>query len=225
MGTENMGKDENEEFDKNDPELGRELSPEEMVEFFSTKGSIPKAFYPSGSDAPFTNCSKCHRELSKDVSYSITKHFDKMQGGSLNGQSYFEFALCNTCYEDLGITISKESLKGLEDFFGELIETELFDATFSMFPDEDDIEQHLGHCMVTCDAIDPAGTYSISGRFVGNQLILSADSPHAISEAGGEAYSKVLSKSTKEEFDKILDIIDIPPSLYETMKAHSFALV
>lgn len=189
--------------------MGRELTPEEIVELFATKVPIPAQFFNEETNAPYSHCTKCHIEFSEKTGYSILKHFEPGPGQQ-QSVLYFAYAVCTDCYEKLGIKVSDESNRRLEEFGEEFSETEEFLETFSMFPEEEDIPTMLNTCVITCQKIDPAKPYTRQAMFVGKQMILSGASPFTISEKGAEMLSNCLSVETKDEFEKVYDLIDLP---------------
>ncbi len=190
----------------------RPLSDDEMADFFSgfiELIDIPEALYSAETEEPFRNCIKCKCDLFDDVEYSISKHFEEGVDGK--AQIFLEYALCKKCHEGLGIKTSEESLKNIEALYDEVLGKELHNSTFSIFPEEEDLPEYLDHCYITCQKIDKTKAYSVIGQFKGDKLMM--PSVMSFSVEARMKIAEVLSQETKEEMDKMYDIIDLPPSV------------
>ncbi|MCB0734872.1 MAG: hypothetical protein KDC76_09835 [Bacteroidetes bacterium] len=212
-----MEENENEQ-ENQDTRGGREISLDEFFELLTEYTDVPPPFYETESGEPYQTCSKCGCALNGEVEYFVEKHFAGNRTGEVSDKPYFEYALCKSCILGLGIEISEESRTKIRLLIEEVVNTDLFEKTFSMFPGQEDVKTQTTTCFLTCEPIDVSKEYTLYGHFKGDKMVLSSESPRVIGAKGLEMFQQVLSKSTKDEMNKIFDIIDFPPELMEELK-------
>ncbi len=172
-------------------------------------GPIAKAFYPFDSEEPFTTCTMCQKDLSDGTDYII----EKARKGS---DVIFELAMCLSCAEKMRNQLSKDSKERIEHYMNERVD---FEARAQHFLDNpsDNIEDYIGHCVVTGVAIDLNEEHQIYSYCTGNEMIYSA-MPYAMSGAVMEEIQELLSPETKQEMDDFMDQYLIPDDLRDLLK-------
>jgi len=170
--------------------------------------AIPKVFYNTVKDLPFSNCSKCNRFLLDDsVEYMIEKVL-------IPNDVLYEFAICGSCIKLLQQKISKESLKNMQKFSEDELDNRIQKIDHLFNEDYDGIKREL-------TIQNPELSYencNIMAFFKGQNMV--DDYPAVcVSTQALENMQEVLSKKTKESFDDFMDFIgDVPPGLEELFK-------
>lgn len=150
---------------------------------------LPERFWSLGTDRPIERCLICERELlTADEPYLIEKAFSR-------GEVIFEYGLCLACHGGLMEELSEESLERVRAHFMERVNFESRRERIAGGMDGS-AEPWLSHCLLTGQPIKPGDDHQIFGMCVGDQLLL-GDLPHAISGAGVEALTALLSEKTK----------------------------
>jgi len=153
--------------------------------------AIPRLFFDTVKDLPFSNCSKCDRFLLDDnVEYMIEKVL-------IPNDVLYEFAICSGCIMSIQQEISEESLQNMHQFS----ETELNKRIQKI--------DHLLNSYENCN---------VMAFFKGRNLV--EDYPAVcVSTQALEKMQDVLSKKTRDSFDDFMDFIgDVPPGLEELFK-------
>ena len=173
---------------------------------------IPNSFHQDSEGKPFTNCTFCSKELQNTgTPYVVEKSFKKPLG-TKNYVTVFEYAICMNCSIKKMEVISKESMKTIQEYMASNVHSmqEQFE--------EVDFEDKISKCAVSGKQIGELEEYNMVGQFIGDKLILK-EFPIILSAEIGDEIQSLLSKETKEEFDKFMDTInDVPPELKELFK-------
>ena len=172
-------------------------------------GPIAKDFYPFDSDKPFATCTMCQNELAQSSDYIIEK-------ARKDADVIFELAMCLPCAEKMRNQLSKDSKSRIENYMDARVD---FKARAQHFLDNpsDNINDYIGHCVVTGENIDPKEEHQIYSYCSGKKMIYSA-MPYAISGAVMEEIQELLSPETKQEMDDFMDQYLIPDDLRDLLK-------
>ena len=164
---------------------------------------IPRIFYSFFHEAPFPECTACGRSLLEDgVEYFIEKAYQK-------GEVIFEYAMCNDCKMGMGEELSMESMMNLANYF--LEHSELFDRRPHLMQRFDNsVKEWLEKCIFTGRRRNECDTYQICAECEGRNLIVSF-LPFMVSGEAIEEVQGLLSKQTKESFDKFTKEVLNPP--------------
>jgi hypothetical protein len=140
--------------------------------------AIPPELHSALADGPFRVCSDCGVSLlAPDLAHLIGKTWN-------DGEVIFEFALCMTCALALFSQYSEESKKNLEAYFMPL----------------DRVERSGLTACVRCGRTDGlAAERHVEAVAHGDMLL---DDPILICAPCAEGAEAVLSKATKEAFDR-----------------------
>jgi len=167
---------------------------------FAGKLEIPKIFFDSLTDKPFTNCSMCNCDLiSGTWTYVIEKVFRRnVISGKM--EVIFEYAVCIECARKLIDSYSKESMERMQEYFKNL---RLMDDEANIplvLNTKQDMDNHLSKCSFTGKLVEEMEEYQMAAQFSGNHF--SNMSPPYI--FGGHAMEDVmdlLSEKTLGEID------------------------
>jgi len=167
---------------------------------------IPRIFYSFFHEGMFPECTVCSKKLlNGKTSYFIEKAYQK-------GEVVFEYAMCEECRDEMSTEISSESLMNLADYFmknGNLIERRAtllqnFDNTAKPW---------LEKCLFTEKKRSECESYQICAECEGRNLTLSF-LPFMISETATEEIQSLISKQTRESFNRFTrDVLNPPVDL------------
>ena len=175
---------------------------------------IPKLFWSAYRDAPFVKCIDCEQPLLESSVFVVNKRF-------VAGETVFEMAMCNRCREQFTLQYSEETRTNIAAFF-----SAHFAKNAAALNSSDDEtlagEQLLDHCMNHCGICGIARSschrYSIAGLCREHDIIaqLSAmgQTPLMVCEKCELEMSKLVSKQTRESWDRFVDEhFDGPPGV------------
>lgn len=150
---------------------------------------LPERFWSFETGRPIEDCLACGTNLiDADEPYLIEKAYSR-------GEVIFEYGLCLRCHGDLMQELSAESLDRIREHF--LANADFEGRRERIAADMDGgVDPWLSHCLLTGREIDPRGEYQIFGMCFGDRLLM-GDLPHAISGAGVEQLTELLSEKTK----------------------------
>lgn len=147
----------------------------------------------------FEQCSICEKSLIKDL-FFVEKAYQR----NLNGEGFFilfEFAICQTCKQELGLQLSKESFQKMQNY---------------LLAHQAQIQKNTQK--------ESAEICSFSGRelsggeafhqvfMIQNGTPLGA--PISMSDVIMEEYQALLSEKTKDFFEEFYhEYIDVPPAM------------
>ena len=150
---------------------------------------LPERFWSLETDRPIAKCLICEGDLlNSDEPYLVEKAFSR-------GEVVFEYGLCLACHGGLLGEFSEESLVRVREYFLAHADLEARRERIGASLDGS-ADPWLSHCVLTGREIDQGGEYQIFGMCRGDKLLL-GDLPHAISGAGGEQLTALLSEETK----------------------------
>lgn len=177
-----------------------------MQFFFNFSEDIPEQFYMSENNQPPTECSVCGNEFG-DQHFFIEKAFQKTHDGS-EFQLTFEYAVCERCKKDMLKSVSKESMKNIQNFAMNMGGMPVLEDSEES---EIDLDYMLKHCIASGKSVDELDEYHLVGMFKGGKLV---QLPMLYGESFIEAYSEILSEETKGFFDDFFNHITILPPAF-----------
>lgn len=179
--------------------------------FFNFSEDIPEQFYSEQDKQPHAECSVCGNAFGNDH-YFIEKAFQKTYDGK-NFELAFEYAVCERCKSDMMKSISRESMKNIQEFAM---------RTGGMPRLEDsgeigtDVNYMLNHCIATGKSLDELNEYHLVGIFRENKMV---QLPMLYGESFIEEYSELLSEETRGFFDDFFnDVTLLPPTLAKILE-------
>src|SRR5690606_31065313 len=174
--------------------------------FFNFSEDIPEQFYSEQNHQPHTECSVCGNGFG-NRHYFIEKAFQKTHDGS-GFEKTFEYAICERCKSDMMQSISKESMKNIQEFAMKMGGMPVPENSDNV---EINLKQYLTTCIATGKPVDELEEYHLVGIFKGDKMV---QLPMLYGETFIEEYSEILSEETKGFFDDFFDNITIlPPGL------------
>lgn len=164
---------------------------------------IPRIFYSFFHEGMFPECSVCGKALlTDDSSYFIEKCFQK-------GEVIFEYAMCDDCRTGMGEELSLESMMNLAQYFmkhGDLLERRK--SLINQF--DNSVKPWVEECLFTGKLRTDCESYQICATCEGRNLVVSFF-PFMVSWDAIEEIQGLLSKQTKESFDKFTREVLNPP--------------
>ena len=164
---------------------------------------IPRIFHSFFYEAPFPKCSVCGSSLlDEGVEYVIEKAYQK-------GEVIFEYAMCSDCREGVSEDISFESMMNLAHYFmehGDMIERR--GRLMQNF--DNSIKEWIDECLFTGKKRSECENYQICAECEGRNLVVSF-LPFMVSTEAIEEIQGLISKETKESFDRFTREVLNPP--------------
>lgn len=165
---------------------------------------IPEEFYSSENQTPFTECSCCGNSFGDDY-YFIEKAYQKTYDLSKH-ELTFEYAICRRCKEDMMKSLSKESMKNIQQFIQNMDVKIQHESDVNI-----DSQYMLQHCISTGENKENLKEYHLVGIFKQDKLV---QLPMLYGSTFIEQYSELLSEETQGFFDDFFNHITIlPPAL------------
>lgn len=162
---------------------------------------IPELFFSQNTNAPFTTCLECDRQLlANGTEYVIEKAFRRYPGYSVQ-DTVFEYALCMQCAGGIGEQFSKLSRERIVAYLGESIEAEMERRIDWLIENENvDPAQWLSQCVVKRTPINELSEYQVLGHFKEDSMIISIF-PYLIGEEALSEIANLLSNETLDLMD------------------------
>src|SRR5690606_16990561 len=117
----------------------------------------------------------------------------------------FEYAICERCKTDMMQSISKESMKNIQEFAMKMGGMPKLENSDEM---QIDIKYMLNHCIATGKPLEELDEYHLVGIFKGDKMV---QLPMLYGESFIEEYSELLSEETKGFFDDFFNNITLLP--------------
>lgn len=179
--------------------------------FFNFSEDIPEQFHSSENHQPHTECSVCGNGFGNGH-YFIEKAFQKTHDKS-EFQLTFEYAICERCKTDMMQSISKESMKKIQEFAMNLGGMPRLENSNEL---EIDLDYMLNHCIATGKKLENLDEYHLVGICKGDKLV---QLPMLYGGSFIEEYSELLSEETKGFFDDFFNNITVlPPTLAKLLE-------
>src|SRR5690606_19044979 len=159
-----------------------------MQFFFNFSEDIPEEFYSEENHQPHQECSVCGNGFG-DSHYFIEKAFQKTHDNS-GFETTFEYAVCERCKSDMMKSISKESMRNIQNFalrMGGMPKPENANEV------EIDLNYMLNHCISSGKPKEELNEYHLVGIFRNGKLV---QLPMLYGESFIEKYSELLSEET-----------------------------
>ncbi len=196
-----MNKDDEFDFEKDWEDENFELK-------FPKSAPIDKAFYPFDSEQRFQECTMCKKKLTEHSEFLIEK-------ANKGTDVIFEIAICVPCAMAMQKQLSVESTERIEKYMSRVD----FQARAQYFLDNptNNIEDYIGHCVVSGKPIDKKEEHQIYSYCTGDNMLYSA-MPYAISGEIMAEIQELLSPETKQEMDDFMEQYLIPDDLRDLLK-------
>lgn len=161
---------------------------------------IPKYFYDSLNNAPFTNCLVCNRNLLLNpTTYIIEKAYRKNPVND-KPEPIFEYAICWNCMVKLNESFSTKSKANLNNYFRENIDMREINELIRIHGVLNKPEFYFSKCAVKGTPVNELDEYQVLGFFYGGFMTFDSP-PFLFSGAVGEEIMSILSEQTLDELD------------------------
>lgn len=170
---------------------------------------IPADFYSFETNAPFTHCIECERELMNGRPYLIEKAFKNHPNYGVR-DTVFDYAICMDCADDLRDQLSEESLQALMAFFHERI-----DFSQQFLRAGRTAQENISECMISGKEVTDCQEYQIYAYCIDDK-ISNHMPPYMISGEVMDEIIPILSKKTTDDLNGFFNKHFSPdPSLME----------
>lgn len=164
--------------------------------------AIPRLFHSVQHDGLFQQCYGCERDLLREqIPYAVAKHI-------VVAEPVFEMAVCLQCVSSLQ---SQETQQRISAFLASLNLQRDFD------PQTYTWEDGLRACLICRKVRELCRRYQILGVCLSRELLVGAPpapSPYLICDECNAQLSELLSKETKDNWDRFLELhSDDPPGI------------
>lgn len=163
---------------------------------------IPKIFHSVEHGGVFKYCSVCKIYLLDDeISYFIEKAFR-------GTEAVFEYAMCSNCRDSMETEVSMESMMNIGNYFLEHVNISYRKELMETF--DNNIKPWLNECIFTGNQMNECQDYQICAECQGANIMISFF-PLMISSQAVEEIQQLMSKKTKENFDRFVRDTLNPP--------------
>lgn len=180
-------------------------------------GSIPKEFYCFETNAPFTECKVCGKDLTgEETDYFIEKAVRNYTDHKVSDVVY-EYAMCIDCAQLMNSQMSSESLENIQNYFANQPAFMNKVAGYHSGQIKED-PQALQQCVITGESADELEEYMLYGHFRGGKMVQTS-MPYLLSGKIMDELSQLLSNETLGEIDDFMgEYFGGPPELEELWK-------
>jgi len=162
--------------------------------------AVPRLFYESISNMPFTKCQVCNKDIIQtDSEYMIEKVFRK---NPISGkmEAMFEYAICFSCALTFTNSYSAQSKENLQRYFAQELQGSFAEFSQKRISSEMDIYDQLSTCAVTGKHVSELEEYQIVGRFKGG-FMRTDELPFMLGSGSMDEVSDLLSNETIDSMD------------------------
>jgi hypothetical protein len=183
------------------------------MSFFS---EIPKTFYNSNNESPFTHCSLCDINVIESQQLYVIEKTVKRYPTIGAQEIIMEFVICISCAMQMSESISEDSKKVLDEFQADkmnilLEEKKIVDV-------DKHIKEQLSQCMFSKKNISELEEYNMYCHCVADKMILEM-SPMIVDTKILMEVNEKLSRKTRDDLRGYKDkIIDLPPEFKDIFK-------
>lgn len=179
--------------------------------FHNFNEDIPEQFNSAEDNQVPTECSVCGMGFG-NRHYFIEKAFLRTHDKS-EFETSFEYAICEGCKTDMMKSLSKESMRNIQQFAMSMGGMPTMEDSEEV---EIDMNYLLSHCISSGKSIEDLDEYHLVGIFKEGKLV---QLPMVYGESFIEEYSEILSEETKGFFDDFFDHITVlPPTLAKILE-------
>jgi hypothetical protein len=176
----------------------------DMMELEEFSVPIPTCFFSTEHGTPFTSCTMCSTLLiSNDINYFVEKYYR-------NHNIVFEYAICEQCKNSMSDGISNESMFNMSKYFMENVD--ILKRIHLLETFDNSIVPWMNNCIFTDRQRSNCSEYQLAAQCCGDQLIVSF-LPFMVSMQATEEIQTLISKATKENFDKFREKLNPPVNI------------
>ena len=185
---------------------------------------IPKQFYSTETDLPFTNCISCDKYLLQPNSPYVIEKAVKQYRDYNTSDVIFEYAMCMDCYQNIHNAMSLESKANIEKYFSEHVN--LSDRRTNLIETKElSIEDWASNCIIKGTHISELTEYQIACQCDGEYLLFT-NMPFLIGNTAMDEMMNLLSNKTIGEINGFKDKFFSPdPDLRELFDEPKFVFI
>lgn len=164
---------------------------------------IPKFFYSTVTDKPFSNCISCDKYLlSINTPYVIEKAVKQYQEYGTT-DVIFEYAMCMDCYQNISGTMSIQSRKNIENYFSKHVN--LNERRKKLLEnDEINFNDWTSKCIIKDTPVDKLSEYQVVCQCDGTYMLYT-NMPFLIGNVALDEMMQLLSNKTIGEINGFKD--------------------
>jgi len=185
---------------------------------------IPKLFYSTVTEKPFSNCISCDNYLLQPQSPYVIEKAIKQNLEYNTTDVIFEYAMCMECYQNINESISLESKTKMEQYFSENVD--LNDRRKSLLKNEElSIKDWTSNCIIKGTHISELTEYQIACQCDGEYLLFT-NMPFIIGNLALDEMMQLLSNQTIGEIRGFYDKFFSPdPDIKKLFDEPKFVLL
>ena len=163
------------------------------------KIEIPEKFYSDAEGKPFEYCQVCGKFLlDEGTSYVVEKAFKNYEGYDFS-TTLFEYAICTDCHTEVQKSMSKESMRNLQQYYMRII-AEKGNKPIEINLEDFELDDWISKCFFTDDSVNNMQEYQVVAQFNGSKMVMNMP-PMVVGEAAMEQMAGLLSNETIDEMN------------------------
>lgn len=163
------------------------------------KIEIPEKFYSDAEGKPFEYCQVCGKFLlDEGTSYVVEKAFKNYEGYDFS-TTLFEYAICTDCHTEVQKSMSKESMRNLQQYYMRII-AEKGNKPIVINLEDFKLDDWISKCFFTDDSVNNMQEYQVVAQFNGSKMVMNMP-PMVVGEAAMEQMAGLLSNETIDEMN------------------------
>ena len=185
---------------------------------------IPKLFYSTETEKPFSHCISCDKYLLQSQSPYVIEKAIKQYPEYKTTDVIFEYAMCMDCYLNINESLSTESKTSIEKYFIENVD--LNERRKSLIKNQDlSIEKWTSSCIIKGTPIKELTEYQIACQCDGEYLLFT-NMPFIIGNLALDEMMQLLSNKTIGEIRGFYDKFFSPdPDIKKLFDEPKFVLL
>lgn len=185
---------------------------------------IPKMFFATDTEKPFTNCISCEKNLLQPESAYVIEKVIRQYIEYKTTDTIFEYAMCIDCYQEVSESLSDSSKKNIEKYFNEHVDLEQRRQKFIENKNLN-IEDWLSACVIKGTPVSELNEYQIACQCQG-PFMLFTHMPMLIGHEAMDEMMQLLSNKTIGEINGFYDKFSgLPPDLKKILNEPRFVLL
>lgn len=185
---------------------------------------IPKLFYSTDTDKPFSNCMSCDKYLLHSHTPYVIEKAVKQYLEYNTTDIIFEYAMCMDCYQDIHESMSSDSKSNIEHYFSENVDLNM--RRKSLLENEELlIDNWTSNCIIKGTPIKELNEYQIACQCDGEYLLFT-NMPFIIGNIALDEMMQLLSNQTIGEIRGFYDRFFSPdPDIKKLFDEPKFVLL
>jgi hypothetical protein len=185
---------------------------------------IPKLFYSTETEKPFSNCISCDNNLLQPQSRYVIEKAIKQYPEYNTTDVIFEYAMCLNCYQKINEAFSSASKASIEQYFTENVD--LNSRRENLLKNKQlSIGEWTSSCIIKGTPIEELTEYQIACQCDGEYMLFT-DLPFVIGNIAMDEMMQLLSNKTIGEINGFYDKFFSPdPDIKKLFDEPKFILI